>query len=252
MKTNRKRPSEGSAFTLIELLVVIAIIAILAAMLLPALSKSKERANRARCASNLHQIGLAMRIYADDNRDRLPEVNGPSNWPWDLPNATVTNLLRTGMQRHVLYCPSAAVQDNDTLYLNWSQEYGYFVLGYSFWMKGVGGVDAKYAQQRLTTGLNTNVAQSVLVADATCSENAGTRADGSYAGGGSFTQIIGGWVEPHRTSHLENWGAGQVGHASGARPAGGNLLYLDGHIAWQKFPGMRVRTSAGFEPQFWW
>src|SRR3990172_1768032 len=105
----RPRFVQERGFTLIELLVVIAIIAILAAMLMPALSRAKDRGRSAACLANLKQLSVAWVMYADDFAQRFPpnksaRVNGvQQNVPdsWVLGDAQ-TDTTPANLERGVL------------------------------------------------------------------------------------------------------------------------------------------------------
>ena len=127
----KKRLPWRPGFTLIELLVVIAIIAILAALLLPALSAAKLRAQRILCVSNLRQWGLSFQLYAGDHHDSLPlgwyDPNGM--WMFALQPYIPGSSTGTGMGGKMCYCPAATTSRsslganmwtvNNTTFLAW-------------------------------------------------------------------------------------------------------------------------------------
>lgn len=216
----RSGPLRPIAFTLVELLVVIAIIAILIALLLPALAGTKERARRIQCASNLHQIGIGLHLYAEEHRDLLPDctTNNPnfygSNWPWDLNTNLVNDLLGRGITRPVFYCPSNPDMNDSDHWDCWQNNpYPIRVVGYVFLMNGCIQVPPELWRTNILGDGNRSAAQTELVIDAVGSQQ------------GDFMHIQG--VNVDRTSHVH-----------GNQPSGGNIAFEDGHSEWRGFRQM--------------
>jgi len=241
------RHSAKKAFTLIELLVVIAIIAILASLLLPALARAKEAGRRAACKSNLHQLGLSLLIYAQDNNNLLPDLrwapfssknNGDAdgNWPWDVSTNFTDAMIANGASQNVFYCPSNPDYNSDyTWYFNITNNVPFRITGYVWLLPGSGQnmasgsfPEAPYWKTNTigAPGLYSPSDAEVGVDEVIRDSTHGKLWSHVYAGeldnpGALAAGII------QRTSHL-----------NGDLPAGGNDLFEDGHAEWRLFSVM--------------
>lgn len=235
--------SRATAFTLIELLVVIAIIAILAAMLLPALSKAKEKAKITQCKSNEHQLSLATIMYCNDNQDKLPNCNKLGVWVWDMSAYVISNLQQNVSRQDMFYCPNEYYLYNSQTPNAWqafttssSPPYPYIVTGY-FWLfpQSHAWLDFPYFSgvTKLTTPRpGMSVSDTEVITDATLFLNglSGRTYIKLAAAGGSTVQSA---------------------HLNGTAPAGGNIMFLDGHVDWRKFQQMtNIAQPSGGDPGF--
>lgn len=111
-----------NGFTLIELLVVISIIALLMSILMPALDKAKDQARRVFCLNNLHQIGLAMIMYADDNDDYITRNGGEWVFLFMPYIGNSFNSLSDYTKVKAYNCPSYPTQGTDDDNVNYSEQ----------------------------------------------------------------------------------------------------------------------------------
>lgn len=260
MQTNRIKSAiqlasaKCEGFTLTDLLVVLGVIAFLIVLEAPVLAGNKSQTKMGVCAGNLRQLVLATQIYANENNNRLPD-GGAFAWAFSLPASSVNGLLMGGAKTNNFYCPGTAPRFTDQD--NWIASGSYslwnygapsaHIIGYAQTFSGNGNT-INPTNQNSTMLPETLKGQTcmpappasgrVLIADATISGSY-TDHQGPQVATYNFTQIAGGFYKKHLTPHLK-----------GNIPAGGNVSFKDGHVAWRKFEMMDERASSYIG--FWW
>lgn len=221
-----KARSPKSAFTLIELLTVIAIIGILAAILIPTVGAVRKRALKSQCASNLHQLGMALNLYVNDNRQFLPDGTvDNANLQW-LSTRHRDALLSYGMTFEMLYCRGNETYTN----ANMTQANRIKV--------GGNGIPIGYIYLPGTVYSATDQTGRTVA-----SKYKETR----------YSKINYRLVAADLNRKWNNDFAGGVNHSDSVAPFGGNHLYIDGSVKWvsaDKFLARAAMSGGGSEYYF--